>query len=495
MDIMSMDPNADIRELLQQQLDAVNKVVAFNHEITKRLSDRKVTLGEVMKITETSSPIKANTADLEEPLIKKTIMPSRQQSPTVAGGASLFPSAEQMKRKLEKDLDNPYNVEDFYYETGICQRIAKNLNFQNMTMLVILLNTFWIAYDTDTNTADVLCQAPIFNQIVDNLFCIYFTFEVSVRFLSFKHKGKAFKDAWWVFDATLVTLMVWETWINVALFLIMGGNSGGAGKASILRIFRMFRLLRVARMARLLRYMPELTVMIKGMIMAMRSVAATLLLLVLIIYIFAILFRQLLGETGVANNCFATVPSSMDCLMMYGVFTEQKGFIWELYSQGVLYYILIILYLVIGSLTVCNMLIGVICETVHVVAEVETEKNKKMMLKEQMVAIVRDESDDAEDSIMVTREKFCRILERDDAVVMLNDHFEVDFSMLEDMPDYIFGEQSELTIEDFMKKLLHFRGSNTATVRDVTATAVSMRKIFTRSLRDLKTDLSGSLAK
>merc|ERR1719424_1906598 len=75
-----------------------------------------------------------------------------------------------------------------------------------------------------------------------------------------------------------------------------GGGSGGLGNASILRLARLLRLSRMMRMARLLRSMPELLILIKGMVAAFRSVFFTLLLLVLFIYVFAIYFRQMTAE-------------------------------------------------------------------------------------------------------------------------------------------------------------------------------------------------------
>merc|ERR1719424_771023 len=119
-------------------------------------------------------------------------------------------------------------------------------------MFVILCNTVWIAVETDHNKEDNLCKAALVFQLVDNLFCFIFTAEISVRFLAFKNKCNAFLDSWFVFDASLATLMVWETWIMVLCFLMFGMEVGGkaARDSQALRMLRLVRLVRVARATR-----------------------------------------------------------------------------------------------------------------------------------------------------------------------------------------------------------------------------------------------------
>merc|ERR1719454_1643773 len=105
-------------------------------------------------------------------------------------------------------------------------------------------------------------------------------------------------------------MMVLETWLfTIALLVFMpGGGGSGAGNAGIMRLARLMRLSRMARMGKLLRVMPELLIMLKGMKAATRSVFFTLLLLVVIMYVFAIAFVQLSDDTDVGASYFDTVP-------------------------------------------------------------------------------------------------------------------------------------------------------------------------------------------
>ena len=58
-------------------------------------------------------------------------------------------------------------------------------------------------------------------------------------------------------------------------------STNGGPDTSVLRVARLMRLCRMARMARWVRVMPELMILIEGMLAAVRSVFFTLLLLLL----------------------------------------------------------------------------------------------------------------------------------------------------------------------------------------------------------------------
>merc|ERR1719265_1301878 len=120
--------------------------------------------------------------------------------------------------------------------------------------------------------------------------------------------------------------MVLETWVMTLVMVMSGGGGGGGmGNASILRIARLLRLSRMARMARLLRAMPELMVLIKGMLAATRSVFFTLCLLILIMYVFAIAFTQLTDGTSLGKNHFGNVAESMYTLLVHGALLDDVG--------------------------------------------------------------------------------------------------------------------------------------------------------------------------
>jgi hypothetical protein len=194
---------------------------------------------------------------------------------------------KEIKSAIKKRDEKPvYDVSQEYYDDGVFQAIARNARFEQITLLVVVLNGIWIAIDVDYNKGD---GAMIWT-VADNLFCVYFTAELVIRFLAFKIKRHSLFNAWFVFDLVLVLMMVFETWAMPLYSAISGTAQGGGGDAQVLRLLR---LLRLSRMAKMMRSVPELMVLIKGTVVGIRSVAITLCLLGGITFVFAIAMRTL----------------------------------------------------------------------------------------------------------------------------------------------------------------------------------------------------------
>lgn len=265
----------------------------------------------------------------------------------------------------------------------------------------------------------------------------------------------------------------------------------GGGNGSVLRVARLLRLSRMARMARLLRAMPELMIMIKGMMAACRSVFFTLILLGIIIYIFAIAFTQLCGGSEVGERYFSDVPSSMMNLLIYGTLMDSIGqMINDCSRDSIPVLILIFLFVLLASLTVMNMLIGVLCEVVSAVAATEKEEMLVTYVHEKLLKVVS--LLDADGGGTISKKEFTQILENVDAVRCLQD-VGVDVIGLVDFADFIFEDESgatddpiELSFPKFMEVVLQLRGSNNATVKDI----VDFRKYMRISQNSMRYSLT-----
>eukprot|EP00439_Symbiodinium_sp_Y106_P031899 s4000_g3.t2 len=172
--------------------------------------------------------------------------------------------------------------------------------------------------------------------VVENCFCCYFSLEIFIRFFGAKTWCSCCKDLWFLFDLTLVILMVLETWVLPLVALATGGGPDISGLSS-LRLLRLLRLTRPlagvdqslikgskarhgaglvhgmdgrdgrfqwdrrerggegAPEVRFMRFFPELLTLVRGMARAMQSVAWVLLFLLIVTYIFAIVFTSQLG--------------------------------------------------------------------------------------------------------------------------------------------------------------------------------------------------------
>lgn len=395
---------------------------------------------------------------------------------------SVFADASAMKEKVRAAVaKKEYNVADYYYDTGCAQKIARSQHFEYVTLFVIAFNAIWIAIDADLNTAITLLDAePVF-QVAEHGFCVFFTFEWTVRFLSFRRKRNCARDAWFIFDSLLVTMMIAETWImTLAIYFASGGgSSSGLGNTSVLKLVRLVRLTRMARMARLLRAVPELIILIKGIAVASRSVIFTLILLVIIIYFFAIVFRQLSDDTDLGEQYFRSVPAGMQNLLLDGVLPDQGGFVNDCSRQHFAFGILSLCFILLASMTIMNMLVGVLCEVINVVSSVEREQLTVNYVKMKLQMMFGEW--DTDGSMTISQHEFEKLLVKNEAAKIIQE-IGVDVVGLVDFADYIFKDGSELTFVDFMELVLSLRGTNTATVKDV----VDMRKFFITQLNDVK---------
>jgi len=259
--------------------------------------------------------------------------------------------------------------------------------FQNTTLLVIVFNAVWIFIDVQWNhvslmDADGKLPLQPASNVVEQLFCVYFTGEVVIRFIALRHKRNLIFDAWFLFDFTLVAFMVLETWC-LPIIGLLTQSEGGASPLSSFSSFRLLRLLRLTRMARIMRFFPELMALVKGMISAAKAVFFVLLFLIIITYIFAILFTSELGDPELpepeegadptGKEMFSDLGSSMMSLFTRGVLGDNlASTLIAIKEESLILMWVFILFVVICGLTLLNMLIGVLCSVVE-----ETSKNEE----------------------------------------------------------------------------------------------------------------------
>jgi len=271
-----------------------------------------------------------------------------------------------------------------------------------------------------------------------------------------------------------------------------GGAGGGFSNTSILRMARLLRLSRMARMARLLRALPELLILIKGMMAALRSVCFALGLLLVILYVFGIAFTQLCSDTLLEPR-FETVIISMHTLLVYGALMDEvSSIIEDIEEVSIPILIFFYFFILLAALTVMNMLIGVICEMVLNVGEAEREASTVAFVKEKLSTLikscrVKDNKDDKNnnDDLEISKQDFIHMLKHEKAATAILHDVGVDLVGLVDIADTIFASdvdedednngkhhEKHLTFDEFVAVVLDLRGSKTARVKDV----VNLRK-------------------
>eukprot|EP00929_Paragymnodinium_shiwhaense_P120736 TRINITY_DN9276_c0_g3_i2.p1 TRINITY_DN9276_c0_g3~~TRINITY_DN9276_c0_g3_i2.p1 ORF type:complete len:914 (+),score=156.78 TRINITY_DN9276_c0_g3_i2:242-2983(+) len=403
-----------------------------------------------------------------------------------------FSDAEAMKEKVRSKLyKQKVDVSDYYHGRGIWQKIARDGNWEKITLAVIAFNAFWIYVDTDFNEADMIMDAHWVFQLAENAFCCFYVFEIIVRFLAFRNKLQCFRDNWFILDSVMAIMILAETWCLNAFALITAKSYEGglSNQGPMLRIARLLRLSRICRMAKLLKAFPELTILLKGLFAASRSVFFTLIFLSIFLYVFSIVFTQTTEGTWLRDAYFQSVGDSAYFLLIHGTLLQSTDYkVLEMRDHPYLI-VMMFMYILFSAVLVMNMLIGVLCEVVSAVASVEKEEILVKYVQEKLQEVMAIIDEDGGGTI--SRDEFVLILDNFDAMLSLSE-IGVDVVGLVDFADFIFGdskdkdadaEDVELTLPEFMDVVLSLRGSNNAKVKDI----VDLRKFVQNSLETTET--------
>jgi len=372
--------------------------------------------------------------------------------------AQMFQDVNSMTEQTYKDIhEGEYDVTNFYHREGIVQAIARSSYFGTLTILLISLNTVWIGIEIDLNTKSNLNDAEWYFQAGEYFFCVFFLFEWSTRFFAFERKRNCCRDRWFLFDSFLVLIMLIETFVLPHVLdraeeddsspgtstsplpsASSGGDDGGSDVGQ-LAVLRMLRLLRLTRMVRFMRTMPELVTLVRSLSIAARPVLSTLGLLFILIYMFGIVFRSQLDARGYpyVEHKFGRLASSMGTLLLTGTLLDVVTKVADpLLEVDPLLTMVFVAFILLSSFTVLNLLIGMLCEVVNVVAAAEKEKAMVNYVKSALTHVLEELDEDG--SGMISKGEFDRLVKIPTAVQALED-LGVDVQNLVSLSDHIFA--------------------------------------------------------
>jgi len=422
-----------------------------------------------------------------EALAREVASPTSEREPKTKQSMRSFQFADTdaIKKKVRHAQlgHRQYDVADFYYDDGFFRRLATNKTFENFTLGVIVANALWMSYDTDRNDAKSILDAkPIF-VAADVLFFTYFFMEVSVRFMAFKYKSNCLKDNWFKFDSCLVILYAFDPFV-IGIMIASTGSETPSLPTAILRLFRLGRL---SRLVRMLRAFPQLMTMIKGMITATASVSYVLGLLLLMTFVFAIALRNLVPEEAeIEDKYFPDVLQAMITLIIFGTFLDAlSDFMLAIQEQSTSCFILCWVYIGFASLTVMNMLVGVLCEVISAVAAEENESMNVQIINEKFERL----ADDNHTPGSLNWSEFQQIVDDPDSTRAFKDVGVDPEGMIELSQDFFFvdGTENIVSIEEFMEMVLDARGGLQTTVNDI----MHLGKRFNQKFVGLKMRMDG----
>jgi hypothetical protein len=201
--------------------------------------------------------------------------------------------------------------------------------------------------------------------------------------------------AWNMFDFALVGMMVFENWMVPWLPI----DANGLSQLSVLRLLRLLRISRIFRM------IPELGMMVKSMTAAFRSVSSTIMLAVGVMYVFSIIMTQWAkGRIKLLDKEIADMDAGKKSATFRDQAQESRTALWtdwghlgrsylslmqimigddafsltrRIFDLDGLMGMVSLIFMAVGSFTVLNMLIGVICE---IVSDTKAQEEDKMFI-------------------------------------------------------------------------------------------------------------------
>jgi len=425
--------------------------------------------------------------------------------------------------------------------TDFCARISDHFLFSVFAALLVLSNAAWIVYSLDKQNWETVAEnarsmasvdlmdstiaSPFIidgagGTAIDIFFIVGFLLDFVCRFGALQDKRQFLGTNWLMLDALVLVAMIVD--------FMLERLSGAAG-TSVLGVFRIFRIVRVVRFTMVLRYFPEVVQLVDGMIGSFRAMCVAILLIAVVVFVFGIGFSfafvldnglqdmVMVGidvAPGVVRSYrFDSVGGCMWHLLIDGLFMSGFGTILEdmrTSSVSLAVFLLFFLFVFTGALVLLNMIIGFQCDIAARVSESNRETNEVFFLVNRLTGIL--EGYDKQHDKKLSRDDFQVLLSDPELAICLDD-FGTDISSLSVLAEQLFSEEQErmrisneayltatrpdlseleetrtvdsdcdgrLTFVEILQLALQLRGTNGATVTDVTSLREYMRNRMDR---------------
>eukprot|EP00930_Biecheleria_cincta_P096166 TRINITY_DN8803_c0_g1_i1.p1 TRINITY_DN8803_c0_g1~~TRINITY_DN8803_c0_g1_i1.p1 ORF type:complete len:554 (-),score=105.78 TRINITY_DN8803_c0_g1_i1:153-1793(-) len=346
--------------------------------------------------------------------------------------------------------------------------------------VVILLNCICIGVEMD------LAEKTGKNLwlILENIFCGIWIIEMLIKICHFRLLY--FYDRWNWLDMFLVGLSIFDAWISP----FIGAEDSGF---EILRLVRILRILRLLKLVRALQMSRNLWLLVQGFTESLSTLNWVLLLIMLVMYCFAVLLRILVDckrepftDWAQCDEMFGDILKTMYTLFQLLTLESWSMAIGRpLVTRQPALFIVLLLYLGATTFGLLNIIVGVIVEnTLNVASQNADLQNKRMqrqLLKELEILKTLFEAADADGSGTLDKEEFCEIIEVAEVKNAL-----IRMEVPVDQPEALFDlvdadKQGEVTFQLFAKGVQKVRGPPTGL--DMKAMLIAVRDISSRQIK------------
>jgi voltage-gated sodium channel len=363
---------------------------------------------------------------------------------------------------------------------------------------IIFCNAIIIGYETDWCLKDPQgCEASWPLYLIENVFTLVWAVEFFLRVRAHGLTGYFKEKSNWL-DFFLAALSVLDVWVLTFVDWARGQSGGGAPK--FLSVLRLLRLLRLARLIRLVKIFKELWLVVQGLIESFKVLFWVIMLLLIVIYPFAIFLNIWLVDDcdtmaedakqpfPLCREMFGTVPLSM--YTMFQVMTLESWSMeivrkimprhWQLVP-------LFIMFLFVTTFGLMNIVVGVIVEnTLQIQKDNDgldkrrrERREKRICESLQRLFVEADQAGNANGKMDI--DEFQDMLNMRSAKAK----FEA-LNVPVDNPRELFNlfeqdDEGEITMEDFFAGILKIKGE--ASSKDMMSLVMASRTVSNKTTR------------
>jgi voltage-gated sodium channel len=243
---------------------------------------------------------------------------------------------------------------------------------QSIIAVLVLLNAVVMGIQTEWQANHFNKDTPAIFFFADVGFCCAFCTELIIRVLGFGIDFIRGPDVWWnCFDTTIILVSVFDLMSSITS---EDGHKAASSRMSLLRTLRILRAVRAVRIVRVLRFVEELRTIVICIGGSMKSLAWTLLLLFMLIYMAGIAvtqvvldYRQEVGDEKVGAIILYWYGSlTRTCVTLFEAITSGINYDEALAPLVVeiswLFYLFWIFYIAFTVFALLNVVTGVFVE-------------------------------------------------------------------------------------------------------------------------------------
>ncbi|CAE7661271.1 Cacna1c, partial [Symbiodinium sp. CCMP2456] len=388
-------------------------------------------------------------------------------------GAASVDADEAKKHKIRMSIMEE-DQENMPWLRGIVDHPGFDLFFAT----VVITNSIFIGVEVQENLSNDGSNS-VAVQVIRNVYTFLFTVELILRVGAYRRDFFCASEWKWNWlDVFIVLCSLWEATVEILSSVLENNDAldsvAGLTGLRMARLIRITRVVRVAKLGRILRFVMALRTLIQSIIYTLKSLIWALVLLALIVYVFAVLFAQAVGDhvldpnaeplPEAAERYFYSLPIAMLSLFM----SIAGGVSWEdviqpLIAMSPLWAFVFIFYVAFTYFAVLNVVTGVFCQSAIDSAQSDHTMVMQSILanKEAHVEKIRYlfSEIDAEDRGVITYQMFEEKV-NDQAVKAYFESMDLDvwdawsfFKLLD------LDSGGAVEIEEFLMGCLRLRGS------------------------------------